>query len=561
MRQSSPHTVEHGPGLHAGATVVPGLLRSMWRHRWLVTAGTVLAVAVAVGASMLQPVLYEGRAELLLLDPGDEGVFEKSAAFVDPTRYVRNQAEFASSSEVLLRAGTLAGRDLSLEELHERVTVEPAIDLDLLVVTALDPGAERAAELANAVGAAYQDLTAGAVRQDAGEAIDELEQSQRQLRRRIEALEARMDAEPADETLRTLRDGLVVELLRLQRRERQILVDQDIDNSGVQLFERAAEPEDPVQPNPVRNGLLAAVLALVTLGAFSWWRAEHTLTADHRQDPAPVLRAPLLGEVPDFEAAGVQAPHPTVSAPMSVAAEAYRFVVSSLHFVLTESGESSVLVTSAGPGDGKTVTALNMAAAAARDGGRVVLVDADERAQGLTRLSGLDAERGLVDLGDPERPRGDCVHSLRLSDALQVGLVPIGSGSADDDGFFRASAFRRAMQRAREGADLLVVDSPPLLAVADASAIAGQVDGIVLVVVRGTPLRLLQEVRHRLEFVGTPVLGYVFNRSDPRRRGYGAAGYYGRYHGAYPAEGRTGDGRRERVVDVTRPSVDREPSG
>lgn len=558
MGQLPPHGTEQAHPPHGTDTVVPGLLHSMWRYRWLVAAGTVLAIGVSVGASMLQPVLYEGRAELLLLDPGGEGVFEESVAFVDPTRYVRNQAEFASSSAVLLRAAQLARRDLSLEELRERVTVEPALDLDLLVVTALDPGAERAAELANAVGAAYQDLTAGGVRRDAEEAIDELEESQGQLRRRVQALEARIDAEPADETLRTLRDGLVVELLRLERRERQILVDQDIDNSGVQLFERATEPEEPVQPNPVRNGLLAAVLAVITLGAFSWWRAEHSLTADHRQDPAPVLRAPLLGEVPDFEAAGVQGPQPTVSAPMSVVAEAYRFVVSSLHFVLTEQGESSVLVTSAGPGDGKTVTALNVAAAAARDGGRVVLVDADERAQGLTRLSGLDAEGGLVDLGDPERPRNDCVHPTRLSDALEVGLVPVGSGIADGDGFFRASAFRRAMQRAREGADLLVVDSPPLLAVADASAIAGQVDGIVLVVVRGTPLRLLEEMRHRLEFVGTPVLGYVFNRSDPRRRRYGASGYYGRSYGAYPAGGRAGDGRRERVVDVTRTAVGRD---
>jgi Mrp family chromosome partitioning ATPase len=82
-------------------------------------------------------------------------------------------------------------------------------------------------------------------------------------------------------------------------------------------------------------------------------------------------------------------------------------------------------------------------------------------------------------------------------------------------------------------ADLVVLDSPPILAVADTSAIAGQVDGIVVVVAKGTPLKTLEEVRERLEFVGTPVLGYVFNRADTRAGSYGYGYGYG-YGGSPP---------------------------
>ena len=114
-------------------------------------------------------------------------------------------------------------------------------------------------------------------------------------------------------------------------------------------------------------------------------------------DPAAVLGAPLLGEVPDY--AGPQTG--TLSGQLHLEpalVEGYQFVLSSIEYALEHNGGSSVLVTSASQGDGKTTTVLQLAMAASRDGRRVVLCDADIRAQGLTRLLGVTERTGLTDL-------------------------------------------------------------------------------------------------------------------------------------------------------------------
>jgi Mrp family chromosome partitioning ATPase len=136
----------------------------------------------------------------------------------------------------------------------------------------------------------------------------------------------------------------------------------------------------------------------------------------------------------------------------------------------------------------------------------------------LTRMQPVNAEPGLTNLAYPAVPFDGCVASLRVTDRLTLPLVPAGSRLADPAGFFRSPAFGTAMARIKRHADLVIVDSPPFMAVADTSAIARHCDGILLVVAQGTPLRLLEDVQERLALVSARVLGYVFNRSRPRRK-------------------------------------------
>src|SRR5699024_8892176 len=124
------------------------------------------------------------------------------------------------------------------------------------------------------------------------------------------------------------------------------------------------------------------------------------------------------------------------------------------------------------------VTTLNLAIAAARDGRRVIVVDGDERVRGLSRLAGFDRERGLTDLANEDVAFEECVYAAELADSGRLPFIPSGSRIEQTAGFFRTPAFRKAMLRIKEHADLLLVDTPPILAVSDTSAIAGQVDGI-----------------------------------------------------------------------------------
>jgi Mrp family chromosome partitioning ATPase/capsular polysaccharide biosynthesis protein len=505
----------------------PGLLEAVWQYRWLVAGVTLAALLTGFAASFLQTTMYQGEARLLLADPRNVGVFRDTGRVtIDPSRYVRNQAQFVTSTPVAVRTSELLDGRLTVRQIDLRVTAQPSVDLDLITIRALDPTAEGAAELANAVAQAYQDQVAQEVARNAEAAIAELEQSTTELEARIRTAETGLRANSTNATLQAERDAAVSQLITIQGRADQIAVDAALYGSGVELFERAEVPERPAQPQPLRNAAVAAVLGLLAASAFSWWRAEHTQAADRRQDAAPVLGAPLLGEIPDFAAVGITDAVPAYSSPKSVAAEAYQFIVASLEYALERGGGSSVLLTSASPGDGKTTTALNLAVAAAKDGRKVLLVDGDERVRGLTRFSGVTPEPGLTDLGDESLPFDGCVAAWKIGPDFSLPFVPGGSEVADTAGYFRTPAFRTAMHRIKAQSDFVLVDSPPLLAVSDTSAVASQVDGIVIVVSKGTPLKLLEDVRQRLSFIGTPLLGYVFNRSAPRSGGYGYA-YYG----------------------------------
>ncbi len=292
---------------------------------------------------------------------------------------------------------------------------------------------------------------------------------------------------------------------------------------------------------PIRNAILAGLLGAMAATAWAWWRADETATADGRNDPARVLHAPLLGTVPSFEDVGLTGSIPVVEAPKSPAGEAYQFLVGALAFALEETDGRSVVLTSASPVDGKTVSCLNLALSAAQDGRDVLLVDADTRVRGLTRRLKAESTLGLPGLADETTKITDVLVPLQLGDGQAVPFIPARPLGDDTAAFFRTPAFRRAMHRLSELTDLIIIDSPPLLLASDASAIATNVDGIVVVVSRGTPLKVLAEMRERLDRIGTPVLGYIYTKAKLSGAGYGDYAY--RYNYSY-GYGETEDDRR-----------------
>lgn len=540
-------TIDRADAWDAG----PGLLESVWQFRRVVAAATVLVGLAGFGVSFLQPVRYEATARMFLVDPGTSGVFSTmTPSSGDIERYVRNQAERATTRPVARAAAEILDGRLTVDEIGDAVVVESSSEFDLLTIRALDKTPDEAAELANATARAYQQVVSEEVTSRAEAAIVELRESAAQLEGRITELDAslRQGDNPA---ARAERDGHAAQLLDVRNRIRELSVDAELYGTGVDLLESAEPPEQPASPRPVRNTAAGMALGLLFGSSYGWWRAGRRRSADSPHDPAVVLQAPLLGEVPDFGALGVTGSVPVASAPHSVVAEAYQFILSALEFALPENRGVSVVVTSPTPADGKTTTALNLAAAARKDGRATLLVDGDERVRGLSRLLGLDDQVGMADLADIGIPLYWGVHDQELGGGLTLSVAPAGRKIDDPAAFVRTSGFRTALGRLCDREGLVLVDCPPLLAVSDASAMAGQVDGIVLVVSRGASLQLLGEVRSRLDFIGTPLLGYVFNRTDPRR-----SRAFGRYSYGYSAEGWSNGNRRPGAPGASPDAVD-----
>lgn len=520
-----------GGGLSPGRTALP-ILRSLWQFRRFLVAATLASALLGWGLSALQPERYEATAEMLLTDPRNAGLFrDVRPGTTDPVRYVRNQAQRIRSTAVAARTVSLLEDAVTVDEVREGVEATPSAELDLITVMASGSTGKEAAALANAVIRAYREVMAEEVAQSTEEAATELRTALGQLEARVSASQGLLAASPGDEVAALQLDADVRELLATQQLIERLAIDASLYGSGVELVEPAVEPDEPVAPRTLRNTLMVALLGFGAVAAFKVWRGDALRRVDHRHEPQEVLGVPLLGTVPDLGDLVGEAAYPTLSEPDSPAAEAYRFAAAAME---TRLGLHlrSIVVTSAGAGDGKTTVALNLAVALQKDTRKVLIIDADTRTRSLSRLTGTENLRGLTDMVEGGKMLTESIHDWPPGAGPKVAVSPVGRRHVDPAAFFRTVRYRSVLGLLRQESYLSVIDSPPLLAVSDASAIAGSADVIVLVVSRGTPFRTLEDLHERLAFVGTPVLGYVFNRASERRHGYG----YGYGHLQTPPE-------------------------
>ena len=512
----------------------PGLIESAWRYRYWIVGMTVLFGVLGYGFSLLQSEVYEAEARIVLGDPRATGMLVDTArGVVEPERRLVRETERITSRPVLDSAadrleGPLA--ELTATDLSEAVSAEADVELEAIELTARMGTAEEAAEAANAVAEAYQDVVADDNQAQTQAAIEELNEARQEASARLEELQEQLEEDPEDGALQAEVEVAREQLTSISNRAQELAVDAALFGSGVDVYEPAQVPEAPTQPRPLRTSAAAAVLAGLATGAIAWWRAEYTQVVESAGDVAEVLGAPSLGEIPVFRLQpGQGGDRPLLPSLDSQSVEAFHFLVASLQFALDDVGGKTVAVTSVGPGDGKTVTAMNLAFAAALDGRGVLLIDADERLRGLTTRLRLDGKRGLTDLVQGRMLLQDGCYSVGVPDApTRLLAMPAGSRIGEVAGFFRRPEFRRTMQALKQEADLLLVDTPPLLAVSDVLQIASQAQGVLVVVDRRTSRSRLRQAKERLDLVGTPILGFVLNRSKARESSYGYQQYYRR---------------------------------
>lgn len=497
----------------------PSLITSMWRYRVPIVVATVVAAVLFYWLSSLRPLTFVSTATVLLQDPTRAAAFQGGGSSVDPERYVPQQANLVTSRPVLRLAAEETGLDAEL--IGRRVEVGANPELLQMTVTASANDPEVAATIANAVVDAYE----VEARQQSVAQVETAEQIFAEriavLREQIAEVEAELQARPDDTVAESRLRTLEGQLLTLETRASEVAAGAAAFGSGVQLREDALPPDDAASPNPLRDAMLAAMFAFALASAVAYWRAGSTRRVEDRADPGQILGVPLLGEIPRFSRVA-RSPQGLMAG--SEASEAYQFVLSSIEFSMAEIGASSLLITSATPGDGKTSTALHLAIANARETRPVLLVDADIRARGLTELLRADDSAGLVELATGDVELRDVVREYRLTDASKLSVVPSGRRPEDSIGLLRTTAFTDAVEHIKNKTDLAIFDSPPLLAVADSTVLASRVDAIVLVVDRSTETEQLQKVRERLTFISTPLIGYVYNRAQTDRSsryGYG----------------------------------------
>jgi capsular exopolysaccharide synthesis family protein len=192
--------------------------------------------------------------------------------------------------------------------------------------------------------------------------------------------------------------------------------------------------------------------------------------------------------------------------PHSPAAEAYRSLAANLQFAYADRQLQTIGITSAAEGEGKSTTVANLAVALAQSGRRVIVVDADLRRPGQHTVFGVKREDGLVNvlLGDQVQ--------LPLQDTQAPGVRVLSSGPSPVNPLeaLASRRFDQILALARAQADLVLVDTPPAGALADAAVLAPRLEGMLLVVSAGKTKRdLARRAREQLERVNANLLGVV----------------------------------------------------
>ena len=310
----------------------------------------------------------------------------------------------------------------------------------------------------------------------------------------------------------------------LLTRSQEVEVGRVMALGNADVVEPASEPRAPAKPNVPLNWAFGLLLGLAVGLGLALLQEHLDDTVRGEEDIARLAGRPVLGTVPMFQRHEGAVMLPEDKAHRR-ALEAYRSLRYNLGFVTPGQGGHTILVTSAGPLEGKTTTALNLAVAAALSGRRVVLIDSDLRRPAIHRLLGLNGPKGLSDLLVGEAEVAEVFQGFKdtgLRVITSRGHVPNPADLLD------SSRMRELVAQLRKEADLIIFDSPPLLSAADSLVLAGLSDAVLMVCVPGASHRRdIQRAQTLLGHIGHSISGVVLNKVE-RRPGYGY--YYGYYY-------------------------------
>lgn len=580
------------------------------RRKWMIVQATVIvAVAAYLFASMKTP-MYQSSARILLR-PNDaaEQLYPGYSVevFSDPDRYVSGQLDIIQSEAVARLAAEELPGNTDPQALLAEVSAGQGGLTDVVDITGHSIDPVRARDVANAFARGYIENRRQYAVAGLQKAIDEIDAKLVELEQTIADYDARIGdgglpvgttatatppgpegsgIEPPeapelegptgtgldsgavptnDQALKAGRYAAATQYQSLFFRRQELAVDISLKRGNAELIAEAKTPGTPVSPKPMRDGTLGAFVGLLLGVGFAFLREQLDDRIRSRDDAEQSTGLPVLAELPQSEQAAITGIPAAIASPQGLLAESVRSLRTSLAFLGVDKPIKRVLVTSPGPGDGKSTVAANLAAVYAQAGQTTVLISGDMRRPTVERIFGVEpGARGLSEvLAGVEAPRpsttngatngtnghghghGGPFHPVRSTSEEGRALI-----SLDEDGnLFLLAAGRtppnpsellasdrmaELLDKLDRFADVIIIDTPPLLAVTDAAAVASKVDAVLLVTALGETHRgAARRAQQLILGSSADFFGLVLNKVDASSDGY--YGYYG-YYGTEPEQ-------------------------
>jgi non-specific protein-tyrosine kinase len=494
--------------------------RILWRWTWLIVLCAVLAGGAAFFVSRRTTPVYQASTTLLI----NQAPSSRSSEYTDllvSERLARTYAEmikqrpFLEATLVRLKATLkILELDMSVESLRGAVSVQPVRDTQLIMLSVEDTSRFMAAKLANTLADVFRERIYAlqhARFEDSKESVDT------QLNELDDLKEA---GGIEDDQYKTSY------ALLLQSKENLRLAAAQTVSNVVQV-EEAQMPLYPIRPRTFMNTLLAVVVGgMLGLGAvFLIEYLDDTVKSPEQIERA--LGLLVLGTIAkidnNHDGSGVH----VVEEPRSPVAEAFRALRTNIQFAAVDKPIHTLLITSAGPDEGKSTVTSNLGAVMALGGRKTVILEADLRRPRVHKLLGLERGFGLSDLFVQKKLAfGDALQDTTVADLQAIASGDLPPNPAELLGSERMSAILEGLVSDH---DLVLIDSSPASVVTDPVVLSEKVDAVLLVVEPGkTELAAARHAVEALHRAGANLIGVVFN-NVPRRR----ASYYGSYKYQY----------------------------
>lgn len=523
----------------------------LWHWAWLIVLGTLLGASIAYASSRLTTPVYAASTTLLVNEAPSSGKTADYTSILTSERLASTYAQMMTKQPVLQEALKDLNLDLPVEALAPRINVNLVRDTQLMVLQVESEDPQLAKNLADAIPAAFSRMN------DAVQ-TERYSDSKANLTKEIDSLKGQVAQKQTDiDALGTPSSGsikeseaarLQTELSQLRQSLTYLLQSYEAirlaeaqSTSNIVVVETAALPVSPVRPRVLQNTLLGALLGLMlSVGVvFLIEYLDDRVRSPEQIDK--VLKLPVVGLIAKvgngYQGTG-KSHLIAVREPRSPVVEAFRSLRTNIQFAGVDQPIRTLLVTSAGPSEGKSTVAGNLAVVMAQAGLKVVLMDGDLRRPTIHKMFNQINQAGLTDviMRDPNQ----WSELTGTSGVPNLSLLLSGTLPPNPSELLGSKRMRQLLDHLHQFNDVVIIDSTPLLPVTDALVLAPLTDGVIMVIDYGaTRIGEAIQGKAQLDQSGARILGVVMNKIPTGRRGYSY--YY--YHRYYTYEG-DGDTKR-----------------
>jgi polysaccharide biosynthesis transport protein len=523
-------------------------------RKWVIIQAVVIVTLTALVVSLLMPKSYQGTAQVLITEKDTASAILGSALPLSsqPERTLQTQVQMMSIRPVAEATIKRLGLQTTPDALMKHVSVTAVGQTNIVKIVATDADAKRASEIANAVAEEYVRSARDAERANVAAAADEVERRLDEAKQEILDLGRKIAASNQATELQAQLQIATGTYSTLAEKLEQLRINEQLETGPGRIVSPAVVDTDAVSPKVLQNALLGLLVGLVFgIGmAFLYEYLDSTIKST--EEVEKLFDAPVLGTIPvDRIDKSVKRRLAIVEDPGSSTAEAYRVLRNSLDFVNFQNDIKTILVTSAAPGEGKSTVAANLAAALAQAGKKVVLVSVDFRRPTTDQFFNVN---NMIGLSDVLLGTHSLKSALQRPGDDQLLVLSAGKMPPNPSELLGSAKMREVVRALGDWGEWVIIDTPPLLAVADPASVARWADGVLMVSkVGGTTREAASKAMELLGKVGARVIGVVIWGLDETKAGsagygYYAGGYY--YYSSYYSQA-DGTGRRSKRAPRT----------